>query len=191
MASGRRAVFLDRDGVLNADAGYTWRLSDLQILPGVPDALAVLGRRGFLRIVVSNQSGVARGFFGVDDVERFHGALRAELRAQLAREQPGTTVPGDLLDDVFYCPHLPDGVPGPYRRACTCRKPEPGLLHEAAQRHGIDLASSYLVGDKDSDILCAQAAGARGVQIIGNDRTPHPAAYAAAPSLAEALPFLR
>jgi D-glycero-D-manno-heptose 1,7-bisphosphate phosphatase len=145
----RAAVFLDRDGVLNEDKGYVHKLEDLRILPGVVDALKDLKLRGFLLIVISNQSGVARGLFGQAEVEAFNDHLRTEL----------VRLGAPPLDDVFYCPHGPND-------GCACRKPQAGMVLDAARRHGIDLALSWLVGDKADDVACALAAGVRAIQVM-------------------------
>lgn len=176
----RRAVFLDRDGVLNEDIGYAHRAVDLYILPGVPTALKRMRDHGYLLIVVSNQSGVARGYFDEEAVKKFHQLLQARL------QQDGV----EPLDDILYCPHLPDGVAGPYQRACDCRKPAPGMVLTAAQRHHIDLAGSWLVGDKVSDIACASAAGVNGIQIVKHGEPTHPRAHALVSSLDEAAKLI-
>jgi D-glycero-D-manno-heptose 1,7-bisphosphate phosphatase len=131
----RRAVFLDRDGVLNR-APTPRTLLELQVLPGVPEALRLLGEAGFLRIVVTNQPDVARGLQSRAGVEEIHRALASQLP----------------LDDVLTCFH--DDSDG-----CECRKPKPGLLTRAAASHDIDLARSFLVGDRGVDIAAGRAAG--------------------------------
>lgn len=172
--AAKAAVFLDRDGVLNEDLGYVHRPEDLKILPGVVDALKELKRRGFLLIVVSNQSGVARGKFGPADVEAFNDLLRTEL----------VRLGAPPLDDVFYCAHGPgDG--------CRCRKPKPGMIEDAAKRHGIDLGRSYLVGDKFDDVQCAVNAGVKGIQVLTKkEPKEHPQALARVASLKDALAFV-
>ncbi len=170
----KAAIFLDRDGVLNEDLGYVHKPSDLKILPGVPEALKELKRRGYLLIVVSNQSGVARGKFSAADVEAFNDLLRTEL----------VRLGAPPLDDVFYCPHGPDD-------ACACRKPKPGMILDAARRHGIDLARSFLVGDKADDIESAVNAGVKGIQVVTKkEPKEHPAAVAKTSSLKDALAFV-
>lgn len=175
--AAKAAVFLDRDGVLNEDKGYVYKPEDLRILPGVVDALLELKRRGYLLIVISNQSGVARGKFTAQDVEAFHAHLRTEL-ARLGAPP---------LDDVFYCPHGPDD-------GCRCRKPKPGMVEDAAKRHGIDLAQSWLVGDKFDDVACALAAGVKAIQVVTKKEPKvHPEAVAQVDSLKSSLasvPFL-
>lgn len=178
----RPAVFLDRDGVLNADEhGYVHRLSDLRLLPGVPAALAALHERGYLLIVVSNQSGIARGLYDFADVERFHAGLNLAVAA----------AGGVPVDDFFYCPHHVAGSVAALSYQCGCRKPEPGMVFEAQGRHGIDLAASYLVGDRSDDISCAERAGLRGgFQVISTGHPAHPRALAYTASLAEAVPLI-
>lgn len=145
-AALRRAVFLDRDGVLNHDDGYTFRVDALKLLPRVPEALAELKRRGFALVVASNQSGIARGMFTRSDADRFHAAMSAAIMAA-----------GGAAPDAYYlCPHAPDA-------GCPCRKPEPGMLQDAAAALGIDLPRSYMVGDRESDRECGARAGAKGI----------------------------
>lgn len=152
----KRAVFLDRDGVINplvynAQEGgldSPYRLDQFRLLPGVGPALRSLKEMGFLTVVVSNQPGVAKGKCSPGFLEALNWRLAAELRRY-----------GAALDAIYYCLHHPQGkVPG-LRRACLCRKPRPGLLLEAAQELGIDLRSSYMVGDRKVDIEAGLAAG--------------------------------
>jgi D-glycero-D-manno-heptose 1,7-bisphosphate phosphatase len=148
----RAAVFLDRDGVLNRERGaHTWRLEDLEILPGVPQAVKAIREAGRLAIVITNQSGIALGLYGHADV----AAVHAYLHRQLALEQA-------MLDAIWYCPHHPD------HGACLCRKPGSLLFERAVARHGIDPARSVMIGDKPRDIQAAAAAGIRGVLVPAN-----------------------
>jgi D,D-heptose 1,7-bisphosphate phosphatase len=176
----QRAVFLDRDGVLNEDVGYAYRVEDLRLIPGIAAAVATLKSRGFLLIVVSNQSGVARGLFSKDDVNRFNQALNQQLIAAA----------GVGIDEFFYCPHHPDGSVAPYKLRCSCRKPEPGLILQATQKYPIDLKHSYLVGDKPDDIECARRAGLIGIQVRSRYGEKHEHAAALVDSLTAALPYL-
>ncbi len=141
-----KAVFLDRDGVLNVDSPDFIKTADeLHMLPGVPRAIASLNAAGFLTIVVTNQSGLARGIVTPENL----AAMNAKL---LNAVQKG----GGNIAALYYCPHLPsDG--------CDCRKPSPGMLLRAATEHGIDLGKSFLVGDKPDDIACGAGAGCRTV----------------------------
>lgn len=145
VARVRRAVFLDRDGTLVREVHYLSRLKDLKVLPGVPEALARLGAAGYLRLLVTNQSGVARGYFDLSFVE----ACNAELRRCLRRD-------GADLEGAYVCPHHPD-----FGEPCGCRKPAPGLLTAAVAEHGLDRAACWVVGDKAADILLGRNGGCR------------------------------
>lgn len=147
---GKRALFLDRDGSLIAERNYLDDPAQVELLPGVAYAIARLNRAGWLVLVVTNQSGVARGYFGLDRVSAIH----AEISRQLAAS-------GAHVDDWLVCPHHPDGTVAELTISCNCRKPKPGLLLQAARRHGIDLAASVMAGDKPSDLLAGEAAGCR------------------------------
>jgi D-glycero-D-manno-heptose 1,7-bisphosphate phosphatase len=152
----RRAAFLDRDGVINEDRGYVHRVEDFVLLPAVPEALRRLQEEGYLLIVVTNQSGVARGMYGEEDIARVHARL-AELLA-----------PHDVvLDAIYYCPHLPHGSVVDYAVSCECRKPGPGLLRQAMRDFAIDAERSFIIGDKPSDLEAGRAAGLGGGCLIG------------------------
>ena len=142
------AVFLDRDGVINVDHGYTHRIEDFEFVPGSVQALASLQRAGWRLVVVTNQSGIARGLYTNDDYERFTAHMRAQLQAE-----------GVRLDAVFHCPHLPDAAVAEYRLVCNCRKPAPGMLLRAARELSLDLSASVMVGDRLSDLHAGRAAG--------------------------------
>lgn len=142
------AVFLDRDGTLNVEKEYLYRPADFEFIPGVPEAIRRLNRAGYKVLVVSNQSGVARGYFGLEEVERLHWHIAARLAEHDAR-----------IDGFYICPHHPTAGRGALRRHCACRKGEPGLLLQAAAEHGIDLARSFMIGDKEADIEAGERAG--------------------------------
>ncbi len=152
--SRRRAVFLDRDGVLVADTHHLRRADQLRLLPGVPEALVQLREAGWALVVATNQSVVARGWLSEEGLERVHGALIDMLRER-----------GATLDRIYYCPHHPDGEVPEYRGACACRKPNPGMLLRAAEEMDLDLADSVMVGDAPSDIEAGRRAGCRTVLI--------------------------
>jgi len=176
----RRAVFLDRDGTLIEERGFPVRKEDIVPLPGVSRALAALGRDGWLRIVLTNQSAVARGLISEEEL----GELHADLAAKLARQ-------GGAIDALYYCPHLPDGVARGYAHACTCRKPGRGLLDLALAEHPIDLAASAFIGDSPRD-LYADVAGA-GPRILlrsGHPLTETRGADHVADTLADAVTWL-
>ena len=160
------AVFLDRDGVINVDHGYVSTWERFEFLPGVPDALRALQDAGYLLIVVSNQSGIGRGYYGEADVESLNQAVAQHL---------GSTV-GVTLSEFYHCPHHPTEAEGEFRRQCDCRKPAPGMIRQAVLEHGVDLKTSLLVGDKDSDIEAGRAAGvARLFKVVDSPQTATPA----------------
>ena len=144
----RRAAFLDRDGVLNEDHGYVYRSEEFQWLPGAVTAMQRLQEAGFALVVITNQSGIARGLYTLADLELLHDHMRGQLQPQ-----------GVALTGIYACPHHPDAVLPQYRLACECRKPQPGMLLRAAREHGLDLAASCLFGDKASDIEAGRRAG--------------------------------
>jgi D-glycero-D-manno-heptose 1,7-bisphosphate phosphatase len=144
----RRALFLDRDGVLNVDHHYVSRPDQFEVIPGVFAALRHAQALGYALIVVTNQSGIARGYFTSDE----YLALERHMRAVFAAEAVAFT-------GIYHCPHHPEGSVPSFAIACSCRKPAPGLILQAAREHNIDLGVSIMVGDKDSDIAAARAAG--------------------------------
>ena len=151
----RRAVFMDRDGTVSEEVGYVNHIDRYRLLPGSVEAIQMLNRAGLPAIVVTNQSGVARGLFDESLVHRVHERLAAWLGERGAR-----------LDGIYYCPHHPrEGAP-PLKRDCECRKPRPGLLMTAAREHGLDLASSYMIGDSAVDMELAANVGAKGVLVL-------------------------
>jgi D-glycero-D-manno-heptose 1,7-bisphosphate phosphatase len=143
-----RALFLDRDGVINVDHGYVHRPEHFQLVPGIVDLLRFAQESGFMLVVVTNQSGLARGMF---DSRRYAEIEQHMLR--LLRDH------GIVLTAVYHCPHHPEGSVPELAIACDCRKPAPGLIVRAAVEQGIDLKRSILVGDKESDLKAADAAG--------------------------------
>jgi len=150
----RAAVFLDRDGTICEEVGYVNHLSRSRLLPNSLEAIRLINQAGLLAVVTTNQSGVARGYFSQDLVEAVHAKLRASALEAGAR-----------IDGIYYCPHHPSEGAPPWRSACDCRKPLPGLIRRAAREHGIDLSRSYAVGDSVVDIDAAAAAGVPGVLV--------------------------
>lgn len=148
----RPAVFLDRDGTINEEVGYIHDPLDLNLIPGAAEAIRELNTQGILAILVTNQSGPARGYYPESHLHTLHERLR-----QLLEEE------GAYLDDVYYCPHLPDGTVPEYTQACECRKPGVALVKLATDKHGIDLSRSYVVGDKATDVELGENAGCRTV----------------------------
>lgn len=143
-----KAIFLDRDGTINVEVNYLYKAEDLKLLPGVVDAIKKFNIMGYKVIVVTNQSGVARGYYKEEDVMKLHGQIQNILRENDA-----------WIDAFYYCPHHIEGNLKDYAIDCLCRKPNPGLIIKAADEHQIDLSVSYIVGDKESDILAGINAG--------------------------------
>jgi D,D-heptose 1,7-bisphosphate phosphatase len=149
-----RAVFLDRDGTINEEVGYLSRLEELKIYDNAAEAIRLLRQKGFLAIVITNQSGVARGFFSEDFILTVHNKMNEYMKER-----------GAWLDALYYCPHHPRYGNEHYRKECSCRKPHPGLLIRAAEDFDIDLKRSYVVGDMPRDMDTARRVGAKGVMV--------------------------
>lgn len=152
---GEAAIFLDRDGTINEDIGYASHPDDLHIYGFAAEAIRRINDAGFKVIVVTNQSGIARGLYD----EAMLAAIHEKLLRELERE-------GARIDAIYYCPHHPRIGNQTYKKDCLCRKPRTAMLEQAAQEHGIDLAASFVIGDKASDINLATNAGARGVLVM-------------------------
>ena len=155
MTGLKRAVFIDRDGTISDEVGYVNHVSRYRVFPFAAEAVRLLNDAGWLAILVTNQAGVARGYFGEELIGEVHALLAAELRRGGAR-----------LDAVYYCPHHPSVGEPPYRQDCDCRKPRPGLIRRAADELGLDLARSWMVGDRHSDIELARNAGVRSAFVL-------------------------
>jgi len=150
----RPAIFVDRDGTLAHEVGYVNDLSRFRLFPWSVEAVRLINRSGFLAVMVTNQAGVARGYFPEPAVHEVHEGLKAALIDGAVR-----------LDGVYYCPHHPQAGQPPYRQDCECRKPRPGLLTRAAADLGIELGRSWVVGDRLGDLQVAWAVGARGAMV--------------------------
>jgi len=150
----KQAVFLDRDGTLNVEKEYLYQPEEFEFTPGAIEAVRLLNRAGYPVVVVTNQSGVARGYYGEQEVVKLHQHIDAVLRAE-----------GAHIDAWYYCPHHPAGNP-PYNLLCGCRKPLPGMLQQAAADLGLDLSRSWMVGDKLADIEAGLSAGCKPVLVL-------------------------
>jgi D-glycero-D-manno-heptose 1,7-bisphosphate phosphatase len=150
-ARARPAAFLDRDGVLNHDHGYVHRSEDIVWVDGAKDAVRLLTTAGYFVFVVTNQAGIARGLYDEHQLR----ALHAWMGAEIARA-------GGRVDAFYHCPHHPDAGESPYTRECACRKPSPGMLRAAMAAYPVEVNRSFLVGDRETDIEAATAAGIRG-----------------------------
>lgn len=151
----RKAIFMDRDGTVSDEVGYVNHIDRYRLLPRSAEAIRRINAAGFLSFVITNQSGVARGLFDEALILKVHETLGRWLNEAGAR-----------LDGIYYCPHHPKEGEPPWRLACDCRKPKPGLLLRAAREHDVDLASSYMIGDTVLDIEAARNVGATGVLVL-------------------------
>jgi D-glycero-D-manno-heptose 1,7-bisphosphate phosphatase len=150
-----KGVFLDRDGTINEEVGYLNHLERFILLPRAAQAIQLLNQHQFKTVVVTNQSGVARGYFPETLVHQVHQKMQDLL--QMA---------GAHLDGIYYCPHHPDVGSPPYRQKCRCRKPGPGMIEEAVRDLDIDPSPSYIVGDRGNDIEFGHQFGARGIFVL-------------------------
>lgn len=155
LGSLRRAVFFDRDGTLNVEVGHLRRLDHFEVYPFASRAVKRVNEAGLLAIVITNQSGVARGYFPEAHVHSANAQLLAHLAAAGAR-----------IDRIYYCPHHPEGPVEEFMQACHCRKPAPGMLEQAAAEFGIQLNQSYVVGDRFVDVEAGHRAGASPVLVL-------------------------
>jgi D,D-heptose 1,7-bisphosphate phosphatase len=154
MIKKHTAVFLDRDGTINEEVGYLSRLEQLKLYPFTFEAIRIINENGMKAVVVTNQSGVARGYFSEDFVRTVHLRINEMLQAK-----------GAFIDRFYYCPHHPAEGNEPYLRSCNCRKPEPGMLIRASEELDVDLSRSYMVGDMAKDMELAKRVGARGILV--------------------------
>lgn len=151
----RPAVFLDRDGTVNEQMGYINHISRFHLLPNAAKAIKLLNDQDVPVIIVSNQSGLARGYFPKELLVEVHEKMNVLLNQE-----------GASIDGLYYCPHHPEAKEEEFRQACSCRKPKTGMLKQAAEELNLDLAKSFLVGDRWSDIKCAQGAGCTPVLVL-------------------------
>lgn len=181
------AVFLDRDGTINVEAGYIHQVEDLHLMPGAGAAIRRLNQAGVPVVLATNQSGPARGYYPESHVHALHARLTALLAAE-----------GAHLDALYYCPHLPDGTVPELSGPCRCRKPEPGMLEDAACDLAIDLKRSYMVGDKATDVEVGHRAGAKAVllrsgygeRVLAGEYQHPVTAECVAPTIVEAVDWI-
>ena len=168
----KKAAFLDRDGVLNRKAPegeYVTRWEEMEFLPGAREAVRLLNQAGYLVVVVSNQRCVAKGLITSSELDSMHARMRHEFEAVGAR-----------LDAIYYCPH-------DFQPACSCRKPQPGMLREAARTHELDLSASWMIGDSDHDVVAGKSAGCGTVRLVEDGKSPVGGADMVASSLLDAV----
>ena len=151
----KKAIFLDRDGTLIQEVGYLRMLEDLRFTPRAAEALQIFASLGYLNIVITNQSAVARGLLSPKALNKIHQKLKS-----MAKEEDAT------IHDIFFCPHFPEGRVAPYNIECSCRKPKSGMLEQAVEKHHIDLQQSILIGDKICDLELGKNAGLRTILVL-------------------------
>ena len=154
----KQAVFLDRDGVVNKDTGYVYRPENFIWMDGVKEAIHFLNQNDYLVIVITNQSGVARGYYTEEDVQNLHTWINTELNKS-----------GAHIDAFYYCPHHPEGQVEGYRSVCDCRKPAPGMILKAIKEWEIDTARSLMIGDSPTDLEAAEQVKVPGYLFTGKD----------------------
>lgn len=155
----RKALFLDRDGVINEDRHFVHTAEQCIFQPGIFELCAQAQEKGYLLIVVTNQSGIARGLFSEAQFLAFTRWMHAQFAGR-----------GITLTQTYYCPHHPEAGQGKYRQECDCRKPKPGMILQAAREHGIDVLQSILIGDKDSDVQAGRAAKVGNIYRLGTNQ---------------------
>ncbi len=150
-----KAVFLDRDGVINVDKGYVYKIEDFEYVPGAIDSLLKYQEQGYLLIIITNQSGIARGYFTEEQYLILEQWMLADLKSK-----------GVMVTACYYCPHLPDAVVPKYRCKCECRKPGTALFHRAAQDYDIDFSHSIAIGDKERDLAICNETSTKGILLV-------------------------
>jgi D-glycero-D-manno-heptose 1,7-bisphosphate phosphatase len=154
-----KAIFLDRDGTINVEKNYLYKIEDFEFLPGVVDALKSLQQAGFLLIVITNQSGIGRGYYTEADFQILNSWMIDTLKKQ-----------GVFITDVYFCPHLPDAPIKKYRKDCNCRKPKLGMYEQAVTDHNISMARSYAIGDKIRDCAICESTPCRGYLVADSEK---------------------
>lgn len=176
MANRIPAIFLDRDGTINIDSGYVYQIDKFQFIEGVIDACLELKQMGFALVVITNQSGIARGKFSEEQFMQLTEWMDWSFADR-----------GVELDGIYYCPHHPTDGKGEYAQACDCRKPMPGMLLSAKEHLNIDMAASYIVGDKIDDLKAGRAAGVGKKVLVRTGKAVTPDAEALADWVLDSL----
>lgn len=153
-----KAIFLDRDGTLNFEKNYLYKVEDFEFIPGMPEAIKLWNNLGYLVIIVTNQAGVARGYYKEEDIKILHEYINYKLEEINAH-----------IDAFYYCPHHPVHGIGEYKVDCNCRKPKTGMLERAILDFDIDVTHSYLFGDQDSDIKAGEAMEIKSYKVDGKE----------------------
>lgn len=150
-----KAVFIDRDGTINEEVGHLGDVDRFRLYSESARAIRMLNEAGYKVVVITNQAGIAKGYFTEEDVEEIHAHMKAELAKADAH-----------VDAIYYCVHHPEFGDGEYRQACSCRKPEPGMILQAAKDLDIDLSQSYMIGDTAKDMIAGKRAGCRTILVL-------------------------
>ena len=158
MSMKYKAVFFDRDGVLNVDVDYLYKISDLRWIEGAREAVAYLTKLGYKIFVVTNQSGIARGYYTVAQMQELHDFMQQEIAAC-----------GGKIAKIYYCPHHKEGKVAEFAHECDCRKPKPGMLKQAFEEYALDKEQCFLIGDGARDVEAAEAAGIKGYLFKGGN----------------------
>lgn len=155
-----KAIFLDRDGTINVEKHYLYKIEDFEFLPGVVDALKTLQKAGYLLIIITNQSGIGRGYYTEADFQNLNDWMISTLKQQ-----------GVMIADVYFCPHLPDAEVESYRKECSCRKPKLGMYQQAILDYNIQIGHSYAIGDKIRDCAICESTPCKGFLIGDNEKS--------------------
>ena len=151
-----KAVFFDRDGVINVDSGYVGKIEDFHFIEGVPEALYAIRMKGYRLILVTNQSGIGRGYYSEDDFWELCEDMQESLEYNYA-----------LFDAIYFCPHHPEATLESYRCDCECRKPKPGMFLQAKEDLNLNLSASIMIGDHAGDLIAARRAGVKKLLLVG------------------------
>lgn len=153
-----KAIFLDRDGTINVEKSYLYKIEDFEFLPGVVEALRKFQEAGYLLIIITNQSGIGRGYYTEKDFEKLNDWMVSTLKEK-----------GVTINDVYFCPHLPDAKNNKYRKDCECRKPKLGMFNQAIKEHDLDLSKCYTIGDKIRDCAICTTTNCKGFLVGDNE----------------------
>ncbi|EKQ56968.1 MULTISPECIES: HAD family hydrolase [unclassified Clostridium] len=152
-----KAVFLDRDGTINVDKNYLYKIEDFEFIPGVIEALRIFQDKGYKLFIITNQSCIARGYCNEEDVIKLNDWMKKKLEGN-----------GIYIEKIYYCPHLPNALISKYRKNCECRKPKLGLFNQAVKEFDVDLNQSIAIGDKQRDLAICEKSGCRGFIVPKN-----------------------
>jgi len=158
----KKALFLDRDGIINVDHGYVYKIEEFEFMPNIFDICKLAIENNYLIIIITNQSGIGRGKYSESDFKKLTEWMHKQFLMQ-----------GVKITDVFYCPHHPKKAIGKYLKNCNCRKPAPGLIHQAVKKYQIDVNQSIFIGDKITDIQAAESAGIKNKVLFSNMPPEH------------------